>query len=369
MVIGVPKEIKAGETRVALVPSGVTTLQESGHEVLVEAGAGKGSSISNEEYAKAGAIIVESAKDVWRQADIIVKVKEPLASEFEYFRPSLILFTYLHLAPLPELTQKLMDSGVTAIAYETVQEEDGSLPLLEPMSEVAGRLAPQVGAQYLEKCYHGRGVLLGGVPGVPAAQVVIIGGGIVGTNSARVAVGTGAQVTMIDKNLRRLRELDDLFQGRVTTLASNSTNIAESLSRADLTIGAVLIPGASAPKVIRRDMIERMKKGTVFVDVAIDQGGCAETSRPTSHSEPVYEVAGVQHYCVPNVPALVPNTSTYALTNATLPYLKLLADYGVEQAMRKNASLRRGVSTYRGALTCHAVADSQNRSWEELPVG
>ena len=368
MVIGVPKEVKSGETRVALVPSGVTTLQESGHEVLVEAGAGEGSSITNEEYARAGAIILESARDVWAQADIIVKVKEPQPSEVAHFRPSLTLFTYLHLAPLPELTQKLIDAGVTAIAYETVQEEDGSLPLLEPMSEVAGRLAPQVGAQYLEKYYQGRSVLLGGVPGVPAAEVVVIGGGIVGTNSARVAVGTGAQVTIVDKNLRRLRELDDLFQGRVTTLASNSTNIAESLSRADLTIGAVLIPGASAPKVIRRNMIERMKKGTVFVDVAIDQGGCAETSRATSHSEPVYQEAGVQHYCVPNIPALVPNTSTYALTNATLPYLKMLAEHGVEGAMGKSAPLRKGVRTYRGALTCHAVAESQGRSWEELPV-
>ena len=251
----------------------------------------------------------------------------------QYFRESLTLFTYLHLAPLEQLTQQMLDSGITAIAYETVEEPDGRFPLLEPMSEVAGRLAPQVGSQYLEKIHHGRGVLLGGVPGVPPAEVVIIGGGIVGSNSARVALGTGAKVTIIDKNLRRLRELDDLFQGRATTLASNSTNIADALSRADLLIGAVLVPGAAAPRVITREMIGRMKKGSVFVDVAIAQGGCAETSRPTSHSEPVSDELGIQHYCVTNISALVPNTSTYALTNATLPYLKALTDHGIEEAV------------------------------------
>ena len=262
----------------------------------------------------------------------------------------------------------MLDSGITAIAYETVEEPDGRLPLLEPMSEVAGRLAPQVGSQYLEKIHHGRGVLLGGVPGVPPAEVVIIGGGIVGSNSARVALGTGAQVTIIDKNLRRLRELDDLFQGRATTLASNSTNIADALSRADLLIGAVLVPGAAAPRVITREMIGRMKKGSVFVDVAIDQGGCAETSRPTSHSQPVYDELGVQHYCVTNIPALVPNTSTYALTNATLPYLKALADHGIEEAVHRDGSLLIAVSTYKGKLTSHAVAQSQGRPWDQLPV-
>lgn len=368
MVIGVPREVKNGETRVALVPSGVRTLLESSHEVLVESGAGDGSSITNDEYRAAGAILVESASDVWAQADIIVKVKEPQASEVQYFRETLTLFTYLHLAPLEQLTQQMLDSGITAIAYETVEEPDGRLPLLEPMSEVAGRLAPQVGSQYLEKIHHGRGVLLGGVPGVPPAEVVIIGGGIVGSNSARVALGTGAKVTIIDKNLRRLRELDDQFQGRATTLASNSTNIADALSRADLLIGAVLIPGAAAPRVITREMIARMKKGSVFVDVAIDQGGCAETSRPTSHSEPVYDEEGVQHYCVTNIPALVPNTSTYALTNATLPYLKALADLGVEEAVHRDGSLLNAVSTHRGKLTSHAVAQSQGRPWDQLPV-
>ena len=368
MVIGVPAEIKNGETRAALVPSGVRTLRESGHEVLVQAGVGDGSSITDDEYAHAGAILVEAASDVWGQADIVVKVKEPQPSEVRYFRPTLTLFTYLHLAPLEQLTQQMLDSGLTAIAYEAVADPDGRLPLLEPMSEVAGRLAPQVGSQYLERIYHGRGILLGGVPGVPPAEVVVVGGGIVGSNAARIALSTGSKVTVIDKNLRRLRELDDRFQGRVTTLASNSTILAESLLRADLLIGAVLVPGASAPKVITRAMIQGMKKGSVFVDVAIDQGGCAETSRPTTHSEPVYEAAGVQHYCVPNIPALVPNTSTYALTNATLPYLLLLADHGVEEAVRRDASLQAAVSTYRGSLTSKAVAQSQGRPWQPLPV-
>ncbi len=369
MVIGTVKEIKNGETRVGLVPSGVLALRESVHEVLVESGAGEGSSIPNEDYRQAGAILVDSAADVWRQAEIVIKVKEPQPVETGYLRPGLVLFTYLHLAPLPDLTRQLLDARVTGIAYETVQEPDGRLPLLEPMSEVAGRLSVQVGAQYLEKYYDGRGVLLGGVPGVPPAEVVVIGGGIVGTNAARVAEGLGAHVTVIDKNLKRLRELDDMFLGKVTTLASNPTHIAEVLPRADLLIGAVLVPGASAPKVIRRDMIRGMKKGSVFVDVAIDQGGCAETSRPTSHSDPVYEVDGVRHYCVTNMPALVPNTSTFALTNATLPYLQRMADGGVESAFVADAALRAGVNTHQGALTSHAVAESQGREWQEIPSG
>ncbi len=369
MVIGTLKEIKNGETRVGLVPSGVVALRESGHEVLVEAGAGEGSSIPDKDYRQAGAILVDSAADVWRQAEIVIKVKEPQPVETGYLRPDLVLFTYLHLAPLPDLTRQLLDAHVTGIAYETVQEPDGRLPLLEPMSEVAGRLSVQVGAQYLEKYYDGRGVLLGGVPGVPPAEVVVIGGGIVGTNAARVAEGLGAHVTVIDKNLKRLRELDDMFLGKVTTLASNPTHIAEALPRADLLIGAVLVPGASAPKVIRRDMIRGMKKGSVFVDVAIDQGGCAETSRPTSHSDPVYEVDGVRHYCVTNMPALVPNTSTFALTNATLPYLQRMADGVVEAAFAADATLRAGVNTHQGALTSHAVAESQGREWQEIPSG
>ncbi len=368
MVIGVPKEIKDHETRVGLVPAGVASLRESGHEVLVQAGAGEGSALSDAEFRQAGAVLIDDAADVWKQADIVVKVKEPQAGETAYFRRGLALFTYLHLAPLPELTQKLLDAGVTAIAYETIRDDEGALPLLIPMSEVAGRLSVQLGAQYLEKYNQGRGVLLGGVPGVAPAEVTIIGGGIVGTNAARVALGTGARVTVIDRNLQRLRELDDIFLGRFTTLASNSTNIQQSLAKSDLVIGAVLVAGAAAPKVIRRDMLRGMKKGAVFADVAIDQGGCAETSRPTSHSEPTYEVDGVIHYCVPNIPALVPHTSTLALTNATLPYLRELADLGVDKAIAKNAALREGVNTYRGSLTCHAVAESQGREWQPLPI-
>ncbi len=368
MVIGTVKEVKDGETRVGLVPSGVEALCAGGHEVIVEGGAGEGSSITDGEYSGAGARLIASAADVWDQANIIVKVKEPQPGETAYFRPGLILFTYLHLAPLPDLTQQLLDTRVTAIAYETVETEDGSLPLLEPMSEVAGRLSVQIGAQYLEKFYKGRGVLLGGVPGVPPAEVVVIGGGIVGSNAARVALGTGARVTVIDKNLRRLRELDDLFQGRVVTLASNAMNIAEALTRADLVIGAVLVHGAPAPKIIRREMISRMKKGSVFADLAIDQGGCAETSHPTSHSDPVFEVDGVLQYCVPNVPALVPNTSTMALTNATLPYLQQLAGQTLEEAISASPALRLGVNTYQGMITSQPVAASRGQPWHEIPA-
>jgi alanine dehydrogenase len=369
MVIGVPREIKDHETRVGLVPSGVAALREAGHEVLVEASAGEGSSIPDENYRKAGAVLLDAAKDVWGQADIVVKVKEPQPVEVAYFRPGLVLFTYLHLAPLPELTSQLVEARVSAIGYETVEEENHSLPLLEPMSEVAGRLSVQVGAQYLERPNHGRGVLIGGVPGVPPAEVLIIGGGIVGTNAAKVALGTGARVTVIDKSLQRLRELDDIFLGRITTLASNPTTLAEAAIRSDLVIGAVLIPGAAAPKLLRRETVAAMNKGAVFVDVAIDQGGCSETSRVTSHTNPVYEVEGVIHYCVPNIPALVPHTSTLALTNATLPYLQQLADKGFERAIAESVALRRGVNTYNGEITCQAVAASQGRKWKELPVG
>jgi alanine dehydrogenase len=343
-------------------------LLEAGHEVVIQSGAGEGSAISDEEYRRAGALVIEQAADVWRQAEIVVKVKEPQTIETKCFRSGLILFTYLHLAPLPDLTKSLVDNRVTAIAYETIREEDGSLPLLEPMSEVAGRLSVQLGAQYLEKYNQGRGVLLGGVPGVPPAEVIVLGGGIVGINAARVALGTGARVTVIDKNLRRLRELDDIFLGQITTLASNTANIIDALKKADLVIGAVLIPGAAAPRLIRRDMLRDMKKGAVFVDVAIDQGGCAETSRPTSHSEPTYEVDGVIHYCVPNIPALVPHTSTLALTNATLPYLQQLADRGLGAAIAGNAALRLGVNTHDGNITCAAVAGSQGRTWREIPA-
>ncbi len=292
MIIGVPKEIKDHETRVGLVPSGVMSLREAGHEVLVETGAGEGSSITDGEYMQAGGAIVQTAAEVWSKAGLVVKVKEPQVAEYGYFRPGLILFTYLHLAPLPELTDQLVASGVNGVAYETIREKDGSLPLLTPMSEVAGRMAVQVGAQYLERPSGGRGILLGGVPGVAPGNVVVLGGGIVGTNAAKIAVGMGAHVTIIDRSLNRLRELDDIFNQQVVTLASNAWTISENLKTADLVVGAVLIPGASAPRLVKREMIANMKRGAVVVDVAIDQGGCFETSHATTHTEPVYFVDG-----------------------------------------------------------------------------
>ena len=363
MIIGVPKEIKDHETRVGLVPSGVIGLREAGHQVLVESGAGQGSSIPDQEYLEAGAQLVASAREMWARAGLVVKVKEPQPAEYGFLRPGLILFTYLHLAPLPELTDRLLESGVSAVAYETIREKDGSLPLLTPMSEVAGRLAVQIGAVYLEAPNGGRGVLLSGVPGVAPGNVVILGGGVVGTNAAKVAVGMGAHVTIIDLNLNRLRELDDIFNGQVVTLASNVWTLRETLKTADLVIGGVLIPGASAPRIVRRDMISQMKRGAVVVDVAIDQGGCLETSRPTTHTDPVYFVDGVLHYCVSNMPAAVPHTSTFALTNATFPYLLELANHGLEKACAETPGLRQGLNTYRGQLTHPGVADSQGRSW------
>jgi alanine dehydrogenase len=366
MVIGVPKEVKDHEARVALVPSGVIALREAGHEVLVQAKAGEGSAITDREYMQAGAGIVQSAEEVWRKADLVVKVKEPQRSEYGFLRPDLTLFTYLHLAPLPELTTRLLEAKVNGVAYETIREEDGSLPLLTPMSEVAGRMAVQVGAQYLEAPNGGRGLLLGGVPGVAPANVVILGGGVVGTNAAKIAVGMGAHVTIIDKNLNRLRDLDDIFNGQVVTLASNLWTIGEALKHADLVIGAVLIPGASAPKLVRRQMIANMKRGAVVVDVAIDQGGCFETSHPTTHTEPVYFVDQVLHYCVSNMPAAVPHTSTFALTNATFPYLLELANKGLERACTEHPAIREGVNTYGGYVTHPGVAESQGRQWKEL---
>jgi len=366
MVIGVPKEIKDHETRVGLVPSGVTALREAEHEVLVETSAGEGSSITDREYMQAGAAIVQSAAELWKKADLIVKVKEPQPAEYGYFRPGLTLFTYLHLAPLPQLTDRLLENRVNGVAYETIVESDGSLPLLTPMSEVAGRMAVQVGAQYLEKENGGRGLLLGGVPGVAPANVVILGGGVVGVNAAKVAVGMGAHVTIIERNLNRLRHLDDVFGGQVVTLASNSWTIGENIRTADLVIGSVLIPGASAPKLVRRQMIATMKRGAVVVDVAIDQGGCFETSHATTHSDPVYFVDGVLHYCVSNMPAAVPHTSTFALTNATIPYLLELANLGLERACAQHPALSAGVNTYHGCVTHSGVAQSQGRPTREL---
>jgi alanine dehydrogenase len=366
MIIGVPKEIKDHETRVGLVPSGVATLREAGHEVLVETHAGEGSSLPDSEYVKAGAAILPTAAEVWKRADLVVKVKEPQPAEYDFFRPGLALFTYLHLAPLPELTECLVASRVSGVAYETIRERDGSLPLLTPMSEVAGRMSVQVGAQYLERPNGGRGILLGGVPGVAPANVVILGGGVVGTNAAKIAIGMGAHVTIIDRSLNRLRELDDIFNGVVVTLASNSWTIAENLKTADLVVGAVLVPGASAPRLVRRDMIAAMKPGAVVVDVAIDQGGCFETSRATTHTEPTYFVDGVLHYCVSNMPAAVPHTSTFALTNATFPYLLELANYGIEGACERHPGVREGVNTYQGRITHKGVAESQGRPWSSM---
>jgi alanine dehydrogenase len=366
MIIGVPREIKDHETRVGLVPSAVAALHEAGHTVLVQTQAGEASTLHDEEYTHAGATIVGTAAEVWGAADLIVKVKEPQPAEYGYFRPNLTLFTYLHLAPLPELTAQLLKSGVSGVAYETIVERDGSLPLLTPMSEVAGRMSVQVGAQYLERPNGGRGILLGGVPGVAPANVAIIGGGVVGTNAAKIAHGMGAHVTIIDKNLNRLRELDDIFNGMVVTLASNTYTISETLRLSDLVIGGVLIPGAAAPKLVRRDMISKMKRGSVVVDVAIDQGGCFETSHATTHTDPIYYVDNVLHYCVSNMPAAVPHTSTFALTNATFPYLQALADKGLEKACRESPGLAAGVNTYRGEVTYQAVAESQGLGWKTL---
>ncbi len=366
MIIGVPKEVKDHESRVGLVPSGVTALREAGHQVLVETNAGVASSLADHEYLEAGAQILPAAADVWMKADLVVKVKEPQPSEYQFLRPGLLLFTYLHLAPLPELTERLVQGRVNSIAYETIRENDNSLPLLTPMSEVAGRMAVQVGAQYLEAPNGGRGILLGGIPGVAPANVVILGGGIVGHNAAKMAIGLGAHVIIIDKNLNRLRELDDIYSSQIVTLASNAYTIREALRHADLVVGAVLVPGAAAPKIVRRDMISIMKKGSVVVDVAIDQGGCLETSHATTHTDPVYYVDGVLHYCVSNMPAAVPHTSTFGLTNATFPYLLQLASKGLADACATNAAICEGVNTFQGNITYPGVAESQNRPWKPL---
>jgi alanine dehydrogenase len=363
MNIGVPREVKDHEARVGVTPAGVKALAEAGHAVLVETRAGAQSSFTDEEYRHAGAQIVDQAEDVWSGAEIVVKVKEPIEPEYGFFRQGLALFTYLHLAPLPELTDRLLASQMIGIAYETVRDVRGALPLLTPMSEVAGRMSVQVGANYLEKERGGRGILLGGVPGVAPASVTIIGGGIVGTNAAKVALGFGAKVTLVDVNLNRLRDLDDIFGGRLYTLASNSYNLAHSTQEADLVIGGVLIPGATAPKLVTRHMVSRMKKGAVIVDVAIDQGGCVETARPTSHSDPSYTVDGVVHYCVTNMPGAVPHTSTLALTNSTFPYLMRLANLGPREALKQDPGLAEGLNTWMGTLAHRGVAESQNRPW------
>jgi alanine dehydrogenase len=358
MIVGLPKEIKDSESRVGLVPAGVHALVQDGHKVIVETNAGEGSGIPDDEFKAAGGEIIPSAGDVWDRADMVVKVKEPIGPELGAVRDGQILFTYLHLAPAPELTKVLLERKVTGVAYETIRLPNGSLPLLTPMSEVAGRMSIQVGAFYLQKPNGGRGELPGGVPGVPPANVVILGGGTVGTNAAKMAVGLGARVTIIDLDADRLRYLDDIFFGQIETLMSNPYNIEDSVSKADLLIGGVLIVGAEAPKLVTRQMIAAMKKGAVVVDVAVDQGGCCETTRPTTHSHPTYLVDGVVHYCVANMPGAVPRTSTFALTNVTLPYARKLAGLGFKEAVLRDAALAQGVNVYLGHVTCRPVAQS-----------
>ncbi|MDT5296578.1 MAG: alanine dehydrogenase [Acidobacteriota bacterium] len=366
MIVGLPKEIKDNEYRVGLTPAGARALTDAGHKVIVERGAGEGSGFEDALYERAGAEIIPSADDVWADAEMIVKVKEPIASEYPRMKEGLLLFTYLHLAPDPKQTQALLKSKVTGIAYETITDRRGTLPLLTPMSEVAGRMAVQVGAQYLEKMNGGRGVLLGGVPGVPAASIVIIGGGVVGTNAAKIAVGMGAHVTIIDRDLDRLRELDDIFLSKISTLASSAYSIHGAVSSADLIIGAVLVAGAAAPKLVTRSMLKDVPNGAVIVDVAVDQGGCIETTRPTTHSNPTYYEEGVLHYCVANMPGAVPRTSTFALTNATLPYALRLANRGFLNAIASDPGLKEGVNTYAGKLTYEAVATAQGLEYTPL---
>jgi alanine dehydrogenase len=360
MIIGVPKEIKIEENRVAVTPTGVAGFVARNHQVLIQKGAGNGSGLTDTNYQAAGATIVETAKEVWTKADMIMKVKEPQESEFTLLRPGLILFTYLHLAAAESVTRAMLDRKVTGIAYETIQLDDGSLPLLAPMSEIAGRLSIQVGAWCLQAENGGRGVLLGGASGVRPANVVIIGAGMSGTAACQVAVGMGAHVSILDINPNKLRYVHDILGGHVTTLMSNRANVEEAVVGADLVIGSVLIPGAQAPKLIPRTLAKRMKPGAAFVDIAIDQGGCAETSRPTTHTSPIYVEEELVHYCVTNMPAIVPNTSTYALTNSTLTYGLELANRGFPQALARNKALAKGLNTFDGKVTYEGVASAFN---------
>lgn len=356
MKLGIPKEIKNSENRVAVTPAGVEALTKAGHEVFIEAGAGMGSGFNNASYERAGASMLQTAEEVWTQADMVMKVKEPLPAEYRFFRPGLVLFTYLHLAAEPELAKALMAHKVTGIAYETI-EVNHTLPLLTPMSEIAGRMASQIGAHFLEKAQFGKGILLSGVPGVKKGKVTIIGGGIVGTSAAKIALGLGADVTVIDLNPDRLRQLEDLFDGKIHTLISNSKNIADSVAEADLLIGAVLIPGAKAPMLVTDDMVRQMEAGSVIIDVAVDQGGIVETiDRVTTHDNPVYEKHGVIHYAVANMPGAVPRTSTIALTNATLPYALLIAKKGLKDSILGSHALQLGLNTFDGHMTNEAVA-------------
>ena len=365
MKIGVAREIKPDEYRVALTPAGARELIQGGHDVLVEAGAGVGSAFTDDAYGGVGARIV-SADEVWEASDLLLKVKEPIEEEYRRLREGLVLFTYLHIAADEPLTRALIDSGVTAVAYETVETDAGTLPLLAPMSEIAGRIAAQAGAHFLEKPLGGRGLLLGGVAGVAPGRVVVIGGGMVGYNAAVIALGLGANVTILERSVDRMRHLEEILSGRVSLVMSSSLQIEESVAEADVVIGAVLIPGALAPKLITRGMLEEVKDGAVLVDVAIDQGGCAETSRPTTHSDPVYVVEGVTHYCVANMPGAVPITSTKALTNVTLPYVEAIAEHGLREAVARDAALARGVNVLEGKVTYEAVADAHNLDYSPL---
>jgi alanine dehydrogenase len=363
--IGVAKEIKTDEYRVALTPAGALELIRRGHDVLIESGAGIGSAFADSAYERVGARVGSTA-DVWNESELLLKVKEPVQTEYPRLREGLVLFTYLHIAADEALTRALADSGVAAVAYETVETDDRRLPLLAPMSEIAGRLAAQAGAYFLEKPLGGRGLLLGGVPGVAPGRVLVIGGGIVGYNAAVIAIGLGANVTILERSIDRMRQLDEILSGRVSLVMSSSLQIAESIKDSDVVIGAVLIPGARAPKLITREMLRDMKEGSVFCDVAIDQGGCAETSHPTTHSEPVYEVEGVTHYCVANMPGAVPITATKALTNATLPYVEAIADHGLREAVARDRALALGVNVVDGKITYEAVAEAHNLEYTPL---
>ncbi len=358
MKVGVPREIKNHEYRVAITPSGVHELARSGHQVVIEAGAGDGSSIPDEDFITAGAKILPTADDVWAEGDMILKVKEPIAEEYHRMRADQVLFTYLHLAASKACTDALLSSGTTSIAYETVQLPDGSLPLLAPMSEVAGRMAPQVGAHHLQRDGGGRGVLMGGVSGVYAAKVVVLGAGVSGMNAAAIALGMQAEVLLVDRNIARLRSADAIYQGHCQTVASNAYEIERAVIDADLVIGAVLVPGAKAPKLVSDELVSRMKPGAVLVDIAIDQGGCFEGSRPTTHADPTYRVHDALFYCVANMPGAVPHTSTYALTNVTLPYVVEMANRGWRDALRADPALTLGLSTYAGTLNCEPVAEA-----------
>jgi alanine dehydrogenase len=363
--IGVAKEIKTDEYRVALTPAGARELVQRGHEVFVETGAGDGSSMRDGDYERAGAKIV-SVDDAWSSADLLLKVKEPIEPEYERLREGLVLFTYLHIAADEPLTRALVDSGIQAVAYETVETDDHRLPLLAPMSEIAGRLAAQAGAYFLEKPLGGRGLLLGGVPGVQPGRVLVLGGGVVGYNAAVIAIGLGAQVTILDRSIDRMRYLDEILSGRVSTVMSSTLQIESMIGDADLVIGAVLVPGARAPKLVTRDMIGEMKKGAVIVDVAIDQGGCVETAHATTHSDPVYDVDGVTHYCVANMPGGVPITSTKALTNATLPYVEAIAEHGLADAVGRDKALAKGVNVLEGRITYEPVAEAHDLDYTPL---